>query len=303
MKDYYSILGVNKTATKDEIKKAYRKMSKQYHPDVNPEGEEKFKEVSEAYEVLSDDDKRKRYDNPHRATNADELFSRFKRRRTNSERLVIVKITPIESFKGTTKDIEYNREVKCETCNGEGGKINKCSPCDGSGRIRRTFGNGYFTQIVEQECNSCHGSGEHIYDPCKTCNGKKTKTQTNTLRVNIPLGVDNGDYIRARGVGDFIMDDIYGDIIFQIEVTKSNNFEKIGLDLVYYGHISASEFLKLTKIDIPHPDNTISISIPNQVSSDKPLRVKGKGYSDARGVGDLYVKLIIFRGKPQNGEV
>ena len=305
MKDYYKILGVDKKSTKDEIKKSYRKLSKKYHPDVNPEGDEKFKEIVEAYEVLSDDNKRRQYDNPNPFSGGntgfngfDDIFNHFRGRQNtnkNNDRIVNVEITPIESFKGATKEIIYQSRHSCNTCSGSGGKGNVCNSCSGTGKQIRKMGTGFFTQVVETTCNVCGGRGKILTEICYDCQGKEYKENIKKININVPIGVDNGQQLRVRGKGDFSSKNGFGDLIINIIVNKKDGFEKIGNDLVYTKKLSSVEYITNKNIRVDYPTGEISIDLPENIDTNKPLRVKGKGYSTQMGTGDFYIKLMVTK--------
>lgn len=300
MKDYYKILGVNKNANQDEIKKAYRKLSKQFHPDVNPEGEDKFKEVVEAYDTLSDENKRKQYDNPNpfgRGGNPFDMFNDMmnqKRQRSKpkaKDKIVKVDLSPEESYKGVEKEITYKSKISCEVCTGTGGKKNLCGTCNGHGVLQQQVGTGFFTQVVETQCHSCRGKGHIVIDPCLSCSGEGSIDKFNTVRINIPKGVDSGDFLRVSGKGDFI-NGLQGDLLLQISLSKTN-FEKMGNDLIYYLHISPVDLIVNSNVQIKHPDGDLEISIPDTLNSEKPLRIKSKGFVTNKGIGNFYIKVNV----------
>ena len=305
MKDYYKILGVNKKSTKDEIKKSYRKLSKKYHPDVNPNGGDKFKEIVEAYETLTDDDKKAKYDNPNlfnnQRSNGFDPFSNFmnqfrsqnQKNRRRPVKKINIQINPIESFKGVSKAITYQTNNTCGTCAGSGGKKNVCQTCKGSGNIRRKMGSGFVNHIIDTPCSSCNGVGSIMIDPCFNCQGKGIKQKIENITVDIPPNVNTGEYLRVKGKGDFTPNLGFGDLILQIEVINSDNFEKINHDLVYTKSVKLYDLIIENEISLPHPDGEVLISIPKNTETGKPLRLKGKGYKTNGGVGDFYVKMSV----------
>jgi molecular chaperone DnaJ len=302
MKDYYKILGVDRNASLEQIKKAYRNKSKQYHPDVNPDGIDMFKEVSEAYEVLSNKDKKQQYDNPNPfgSGNIEDMFESMfgggrqrQARRQAPDKIITLKITPIESFKGVSKDITYGHNVPCNVCNGNGGDRRVCNTCSGHGRVRRQMGTAFFSTVSEVECPTCNGGGYEITNPCYSCRGNSVTNTIENIKIDIPKGVDNGDFMRVSQKGDYYGNIGFGDLIIKIQVEKTDNFEKMNMDLVYYKELSALEILLGEKFTIPHPDGEILITHPTNFNSEKPLRVKGKGYVNRNGIGNLYVKLVV----------
>ena len=308
MKDYYAILGVSRDSSPDEIKKAYRKKSKQYHPDVNPEGADKFKEIAEAYDTLGDVNKKGQYDNPNPFNGGggsmDDFFNMFNQQRQGQtqrrkpkspDKIINVDITPIESYLGVEKELSYQVRVGCETCSGTGGDKEVCGQCKGHGRVRQKFGSGMFTQVVDVDCPQCQGEGYNIVRPCYGCGGQKTKPSIMTLRANIPKNMDSGDFLRVPNKGDFYPNRGVGDLILKINMIKHDGFEKVNNDMVYTTKLNVNDFSTIKNIEIPHPDTKISIPLPDKLDTDKPLRVRGKGYKIQNNTGDLYIKLGVFR--------
>jgi molecular chaperone DnaJ len=316
MKNYYNILGVSKDATADDIKKAYRKLSKQYHPDVNPGGEDKFKEIAEAYEVLSDPEKKQMVDmgrdpnskNPFGGSagdvNIDEFLRNmgfggnpfqngggsFRRKPTSPDKIITLEIDPIESYTSPSKDVTYKRNTACNSCNGTGGDKHTCGTCNGGGVITQTIGNGYFQQIVQTECPACKGNGFYITKACYDCHGHGTKGEMKTINVKINHGIDDGEFYRMERAGDYHNGN-YGNLLIKIQMKKDPTWEKFGDDLIYNNVV---DFKGLTEpsFEIPHPDGKLSIKYPEQFDTITPLRIKGKGYKRER-VGDLYVKNVV----------
>jgi molecular chaperone DnaJ len=307
MKDYYNILGVNKNSSPDEIKKAYRKLSKQFHPDVNPEGGDKFKEIAEAYDILSDPVKKQQYDNPNPfgGTNGFsgfddffDLFNRGQQRRAPKapDKILNVEVTSLESFKGVEKEISYRAKEMCNTCVGQGGDKKVCSVCSGRGSIQQRVGTAMFSQIIETPCNSCNGSGYQIHNPCHSCNGHGTKDKIESIKVNIPKSVDDGDFLRVPSKGDFYSNmGVVGDLIIKVIMKPIDGFEKNGYNLIYNTILSPLDLIIKRDLDIPHPDGAIKILLPENIGTDKPLRLKGKGYTINGQIGDMYLKISIKR--------
>jgi molecular chaperone DnaJ len=299
MKDYYKILEVEENATDDEIKKSFRNLSKRYHPDLNPEGAEKFKEINEAYEVLGDQQKRSNYNNqknnPYGGTPFEAIFSQMfgnrgpnqPRRKQAPDKIVKVSVSPIESYRGSQKNIMYFRDTHCSTCNGTGGDQRICNTCEGSGFIIKTFGTGFMVQQIRTACPSCQGKGYNLISRCYDCQGRGTKSSKNEISINLPVGVDNGQFVKIPDVGDFRGGD-YGDLILQIELEPKDGFEKINSDLVYTLYLDLNG-INSEKYKIPHPDGELQIPAPKSFDTSKPLRLRGKGYSG----GDMYVKLQV----------
>jgi len=305
MEDYYNILEVSDTATSDEIKKAYRKKSKEFHPDVNPDGENQFKKIAEAYDVLSDPDKKQRYDNQKKFGGGGEgmdpwdLFRRMQdgfaqRKRNVQEKLIKINISVLDSYNGVNKTVNYTRNMKSDPSNGSGGERTGCSVCNGVGYIQQEVGNGFFRQIVRSGCPSCRGEGSVITKACFSCSGSGVKPQMENINITIPMGIDNGQYLRLEGMGDFISG-MYGNLLLQIEVFGENNFDKNDNDLIYTAIFNLDDLQK-ENFDIPHPDGLLTVKVPKEFDTDQPLRIKGKGFK-MNPFGDLYVKLRVKLSK------
>lgn len=306
MKDYYKILNVDKNASKEDIRKSYRKLSKKFHPDVNPNGEDKFKEISEAYETLIDDEKRRNYDNPNPFGNmgGGNPFNDFMNQFTNRgkpmrtpERIIKVNITPIESYKGVNKNITYQTKHTCKKCDGDGGTKTTCNTCKGSGFITRKVGSSFFSQVIRTNCNSCGGNGYTISNPCVECHGRGDTIKSESITIDIPKNISTGNSLRVRGKGDSNKMTGYGDLIIDINVIKKDNFEKIGNDLIYNMSINSFDYIFKDEIILPHPDGDLSVKLPENTETDKPLRIKSKGYRNNNIIGNFYVKINVVKSE------
>lgn len=297
--NFYTILGVNEKATQDEIKKAYRKKAVEHHPDRGG-SEEQFKKISEAYDNLSDVDKRRNYDN--RNNNPFSNFGGFggnpfedffgnqfykQRKRTVPDKIIDINVGAIESYKGSEKTITYQRKHSCTTCSGTGGDKTICDGCSGNGFFETRIGTGLFVQVVRQPCPKCNGNGFSFKNRCITCNGESTVTQMETLSIKLPNGVDNGQFFKLQGSGDYHQG-MYGNLVIKVNLMPENNFEKSGTDLIYNSFLTIKEIQK-DSIEIPHPDGVLNIKLPNEFDTSRPLRVKSKGYGD----GDMFIKLFV----------
>jgi molecular chaperone DnaJ len=302
MKDYYKILEVEENSTDEEIKKSYRTLSKKYHPDVNPNGTEKFKEINEAYEILGDKQKRNNYNNsknnPYANTPFQDIFNSMfggspadfvKQHRTKSapDKLIKVQISPIDSYKGIEKVIYYMKDTHCNVCVGSGGEQQTCQTCNGAGFEIKTMGNGFMVQHIRTSCSTCGGKGYTLVHKCYGCDGRGVKSSSHEVKVKLPVGVDNGQYLKLQGLGDF-RNGQYGDLVVQVEVVNKDGFEKLNNDLIYNLYLNLEEVQK-DKFLIPHPDGTLSMDSPRLFDTSRPLRLKGKGYNG----GDMYVKLNV----------
>jgi len=302
MKDYYKILEIEENASEEEIKKSYRTLSKKYHPDLNPEGDEKFKEIAEAYEVLGDKTKRAQYDssknNPFAGGgNINDLFNQMfgggnnpftqQRRKSAPDKIIKVEITPLESYFASEKTIHYFRDHGCNICNGSGGDQQMCTTCNGQGFQIKQFGTGFLVQHIRTVCPSCAGRGYTLVHMCYSCNGRGTKSVASEVKINLPYGSDNGQFLKLQNMGDFRGGE-YGDLVIQLEMVSKDGYEKINNDLIYNLFLGLDE-LQSEKYKIPHPDGELQITAPKTFDSSKPLRLRGKGYKG----GDMYVKLYV----------
>jgi len=299
--NYYEILGVNENSTQDEIKKSYRKLAVEHHPDKGGD-EEKFKQIAEAYNTLGDETKRKQYDdirnNPFsrfggREPSMQDIFEQFfnnGRRQRTPENLIDVNITVLDSFKSENKNIVYSRKHKCEDCSGSGGDREVCNTCSGNGFINQKVGNSMFMQMMTTECPSCAGKGYVFKNKCNTCVGNGTTSTMEQITIKIPHGIDSKQFIKLQGKGDFA-ENTYGDLVIRFTVIPTENFEKHGQELVYNKFFNFEE-LQNESFEVPHPDGQILIKLPKEFDTTKPLRVKSKGFRGPN-LGDLYVKLNV----------
>ena len=331
-RDYYEVLGVNKSANKEEIKKAYRKLALKFHPDKNKgdkAAEEKFKEASEAYHVLSDDKRKSNYDqfghaafqgggqggfgNFDFSSSFSDIFEdvfgdfgdfgfgggRSRRGRTNnrgSDLRYDISIELNDAFTGTEKSISYTTYKKCKTCSGSGAKPGSkptsCNYCNGQGKVRSS--QGFFT--IQQTCPECSGEGEKISNPCSSCTGVG-KTQSNeTVAVKIPKGVDDGTRIRLAGKGEAgTKGGSNGDLYLFISVEPHSIFKRSEENLYYDLPISIADAALGATVEVPSIDGgRTKIKIPSGTQSGKQLRLKGKGMPILRRniTGDLYIRII-----------
>jgi molecular chaperone DnaJ len=302
MKDYYKILEVGENATPDEIKKSYRKMSKQFHPDVNPNGDERFKEIGEAYEILSDENKRRNYDaqrkNPFSGgmnfgdMDINDLFNSLfggatPKRAPKINKEIVVSVGVLETYTGVDKKITYLRNVACSSCSGQGGDKQKCNGCNGVGVKTVRTGNGFFSQMVQRKCGECSGLGYKITNPCFSCSGSGGKVQTDNITITLPKGVVNGNMFKFNGYGDYKSGQ-YGDLIIKLQVVPQNNFDRVENDLIYTQYFDIDD-LKKEKIQIPHPDGELTVTLPQLFDSSIPLKVNGKGFPG----GNLLIKQVV----------
>jgi molecular chaperone DnaJ len=305
-KNYYEILGVTENATQDEIKKSYRNLSKIHHPDKGGD-ENKFKEISEAYDTLGDENKRRQYDNqknnPFGGFGGGNPFEDFFNsgyqpiRRTAPDSVIDITVGTLESFNGSDKIITYSRKHGCNTCNGTGGDKKTCVKCNGGGYTTVTMGTGLFTQVFRQPCNDCRGKGQVFKTRCGVCNGSATMTEMETIKIKLPHGVDDGQFFKMQGKGDY-NNGVYGNLVIRVKMVPEGNFEKSENDLVYNAFLTLEDLSK-DNLEIPHPSGNILINLPEDFDTSKPLRVKSKGFK-SNGVGDLFVKLFVKFKRSKN---
>lgn len=331
-RDYYEVLGVSKTATQEEIKKAYRKIAMANHPDTHPNdkaAEERFKEASEAYEILSDDKKRKNYDqfgfagvdgqagaggfsNVYRdfsdifggAGGFSDIFESFfgggsssrtrSGARAGSSLRYELTIDFNEAVNGCKKEISFAHKVKCEICSGTGGSGRRtCPTCGGRGQVAR--GSGFFQ--VASTCPTCGGSGTIVDNPCAACHGTGTVRKTEKLMVNIPAGVDNGSRLTLRGKGDAGENGgPEGDLVIFITVREDKYFVRNEQDVYLQVPVSFAQAALGCDIFVPTIDGTeVKVSIPSGTQSGKILRLKGKGfpYINSSSRGNMYLKISV----------
>ena len=329
--EYYDRLGLSKYASQDEIKRAYRKLSKKYHPDINkePGAEEKYKEILEAYETLSDAPKRAAYDQygPDGANGFggqgsfggfdggagfggfEDIFSSFfgggATRNPNAPRQgddlqYRVNLSFEEAVFGAEKEIHYNREVTCKTCSGSGAKPGTspvtCGRCHGHGVINVDTQTPLGMMRRQVTCDVCHGTGQEIKDPCQTCHGTGREKQSHTVSVKIPAGVETGQQIRLAGQGEAGFNGgPYGDLFVVINVNPSDKFTRDGSIIYYTLNISFVQAALGDTVEVPTVHGNVEMVIPAGTQTGKTFRLKGKGAPRLRGgsQGDQLVTVKI----------
>ena len=324
-RDYYEVLGVARNASEQEIKQAYRKLAMKYHPDKNQgekAAEEKFKEISEAYEMLSDPQKRSSYDQfghagvdpNHRQGGGhagggfgnfsdifDDLFGGDSRRqksgpRAGSDLAYNLEISLEEAVHGTEKQLKIPTHKHCGTCDGSGAKPgttkNTCKTCQGQGVVRMQ--QGFFA--LEQTCPGCRGAGQVISDPCHTCFGNGIVKDSKTLSVKIPAGIDNGDRIRLSGEGEIgEKGGQRGDLYVQVFIKKHAIFTRDGNNLHMSVPVSFTQACLGGEIEVPTIDGHVLLKIPAETQSGKTFRLRSKGIKPLRGgsIGDLLCEVVV----------
>lgn len=333
-RDYYEILGTSKTASEDEIKKAYRKLAMQYHPDRNPgdkAAEDKFKEAAEAYDVLRDAEKRARYDRFGHAglggqgggfSSTDDVFSHFgdifgdlfgfgmggRSRGRNypqkgSDLRYNLTISFRQAAKGESITIKIPRSKTCDTCKGSGSapgtSPETCKHCGGSGQVRHNQG---FFQIAVP-CPVCNGKGTIISKPCQDCHGHGVQQEVRELAVNVPAGVDSGNRLRLRGEGEAGTNGgPAGDLYVVLQVEDDKTFERDGQNLLVSKSISFVQGILGAKISVPTLEEDITLDIPRGTQSGEVFRIAGKGlpYPGRNINGDLLVEIQVLIPKNIN---
>ncbi len=334
--DYYDLLGVSRSAKADEIKKAYRKLAMKYHPDKNQgdkESEKKFKEISEAYDILKDNQKRAAYDQMgHAAFEGgmgggsrgggfspggfdfeasgfgnifDDMFSEFMGGRTRqadtssrgADLRYNMEITLEDAFKGLKKNIKISTNGTCETCQGsgakEGTKPETCPTCHGQGKVQAR--QGFFT--IERTCSHCHGLGQIIKDPCKTCHGSGRVRKEKVISVSIPAGIEDGARIRLTGEGEAgLRGGSSGDLYIFLHIKPHKFFHRDGSNIYCQVPVSMTTAALGGEIEVPAIDgHKARVKIPEGTQSGKQFRLKNKGMSILKSSsrGDMYIQTLV----------
>lgn len=331
MRDFYEVLGVDRTADQDTIKKAYRKLAIQFHPDKNPgnkEAEEKFKECASAYEVLGDPDKRAKYDRfGHQAfqggmgggqgfSDVEDIFSNFgdifgdlfgmggggggrRQRNPNAPRKgadlrYLAEITLADVIQGSEKEIEFDTEASCQSCDGKGAekgsKVETCSTCGGHGQVR--VSQGFFQ--MQTTCPQCQGQGTMVKNPCKKCRGTGRQKQHRKIKVTIPAGVDSGTRLRVSGEGEGGFNGGQsGDLYVEMRVKEDSRFEREGDHLYTELHFNYLHLMLGGEVEIPTVLGKTKLEIPRGTHVGSSLKISGEGVPSLRNGrrGDLFIQV------------
>lgn len=325
-RDYYEILGVSREADEREIKKAYKRLAMKYHPDRNQgdkESEARFKEIKEAYEILSDAQKKAAYDQYGHAAfeqggmggaggfggGADfsdifgdvfgDIFGggrRSQRASRGADLRYTMELTLEEAVRGVTKEIKVPTMVACDVCDGSGAKAGTkattCPTCHGAGQVQMR--QGFFA--VQQTCPTCHGRGQIIQDPCNKCHGEGRVQKTKTLSVKIPAGVDTGDRIRLSGEGEAgEFGAPAGDLYVQVHVKDHPIFKREDNNLYCEVPISFTMAALGGEVEVPTLDGRVNLKIPAETQTGRMFRMRGKGVKSVRGgvIGDLMCRVVV----------
>ncbi len=335
-KDYYQVLGVSKDASQDEVKKAFRVLARKYHPDANPdnrsEAEEKFKEIGEAYEVLSDTNKRRMYDQTGSVDFGsgrqdftwqdfshfndfsdlgdifrnifgggggfgDSFFGGFGNRGPDLDMAMELGITLEDAYMGSSKRIKYRRNSPCNECNGTGaknGKLTTCRTCNGTGQQRVVQGQGFFRMVSVTTCNACRGRGRTPVENCPVCKGNGSNPVTEELTITVPKGAVDNLRLRVKGKGQS-HNGSTGDLYVLLRVQEDKAMRRRHDDLILDRMVSFPEAALGTSIDVKLFGNSYDVKVPQGTQPGEILRVKGGGmpHLNSRGNGDLLVKINV----------
>jgi DnaJ-class molecular chaperone with C-terminal Zn finger domain len=317
-KEYYEQLGVSEDASQDEIKKAYRKKAKKYHPDSGGDtaDEEKFKKINKAYDVLSDEDKREKYDRfgkqgvegradrgQRRAASTfqdlfDQIFGGFGGGGSGEslDLRVETSVSLEEAYHGVEKSFSVNRRAKCTECGGTGsenGETSTCQECGGRGKVETVQRTPLGRARTVQECQECGGNGKIPDKRCAKCGGDGVAEESSRVQVEIPEGVQDGQRLRLRGEGNTSSSGEKGDLYVFISVRKDRRLKRSGSDLFTLVHISPTEAAGGTAKEVWTPSGQATVEVPPGVDPGEVVRVKNEGMPARRGNGDLYVRIQV----------
>ena len=317
-KDYYKTLNINRNSSQDEIKKAFRTLSKQHHPDKGGD-ENVFKGLSEAYDTLSDENKRREYDvrgqNPfgghqgghnQRGPNMDDIFNQFfnngsgrqqqQQRRQGRTLNIPLRVTLDEIFSSVVKKLKYNKNINCGVCKGAKGSTQRCPTCNGAGFVQVAMGNAFFRQIQKQQCTTCMGAGNLIVTPCNSCVGRGNEVVESTVDFKIPPDLMTGQLYTFKGLGDEIMGGISGDLTIEVVIERHKYFKVRDRDLVYEPYVPLLDMLLGGEIKVPYFNTELSAKIPELSKPTASFTLRGKGLKSkhSNGEGNLVINPIVM---------
>lgn len=326
-KSFYEILGVSKDASADEIKSSYRKLARQYHPDLHPGDEEaanKFKEISEAYETLSDPQKKAAYDNPSPFGDGggfeyggfggfgggggifDSIFDMFgggsrdgrHREEIGEDITMNVSLSFEEACFGVQKEISFTRKEPCPSCNGtgakDGTKFKTCGACGGTGKVQYAQNTPFGRVVSERVCSACRGKGKIVEEACPDCAGRGLTKKTVKLKVNIPAGVETGQVMTVRGEGEKAANGRAGSLQLIINVEEHDYFTRSGNDLYLEMPVTFIQAALGEKVKVPTIKGTeLQFGLTEGIVSGTVLKLRGHGITTKRGTGDMYVTVIV----------
>jgi molecular chaperone DnaJ len=334
-KDYYEILGVSKSATADDIKRAYRKLTRKYHPDANPgdaDAEKRFKEINEANDVLSDPDKRARYDQfgfvgeapPQGAEGFGgdffgfgDIFENFfggvsgsrggnpNAPRRGSDLEMTMRVTLETAYRGATREVEIPREENCPHCDGlgaePGSKVTTCAACGGKGQVERVANTPFGRMVQVVPCTACGGRGKTIEVPCSKCGGSKRIRRNRKLEVKIPPGVDSGTRLRISGEGEAGMNGgSAGDLYILLDVSADSRFQRDGADLHVRVDIEIPQAVLGASVSVPTFEGNETLDVPAGTQPGSVLRIKNRGMPKLRGSGNGDLHIHVRVNVPKN---
>ncbi len=316
-REYYDVLGVSEDASQKEIKKAYRKKAKKYHPDSNSDSsdEEKFKKINKAYDVLSDEEKRRKYDRfgkqgvsgnasagqQRAASHFQDIFEEIfgggsRRRRQGKDMKINSTISLEEAYNGLEKTVKISRNKRCDACNGSGAEnedTETCSDCSGQGQVRRIERSMFGQRQVLKECTKCKGRGKVPKVKCSDCGGEGVKEVEETISFEIPSGIQDGQRMRLEGKGHENREGLSGDLYVYITIEEHESLERRNSDLYTVKKIGVGDAVLGCKVTVQHPEGELEVSIPQGTQPGQVLRISGKGMPDHYGRGDLYIKIDV----------
>ena len=316
IKDYYKTLNINRDSSQDDIKKAFRNLSKKYHPDKGG-NEDAFKEVSEAYNTLSNPEKKQRYDmggqnpfgghNPfaNRGPDMEDVFSQMFGGGNRQQRVkkgrnlnIPLRVDLEDIYFSRAKKLKYKKNINCAACVGAGGESVMCSTCNGTGHIEKVAGNAFFRQVQRHQCHTCGGRGKIVIKPCIHCNGHGGREEERIIDFTIPMNLATGQTFIYKGGGDETHQGQNGDLLIEVVINRHPHFKLLVSDLIYEPKISIMNMIIGGTIEIPYFESVVKINIPPLSDTTRNFVVNGKGMKTQNGrMGNLIIKPQIVMPK------